>query len=277
VTKVWQEIGDRVFVRRYRFYDQEIGLVLGDDQALVVDTRISHRQGQEILDDVRQLTALPVAVVVNTHAHNDHCFGNRVFRPCTIWGQEGAVRFLRETGEAQKVGVAAQHPKLADDVAEVVLDEPDRTFADRTTIEVGGRPVELRYLGRGHTDHDAVIIVPDVDVLFAGDLLEGGAPPYFGDGFPMDWPATVERLLDLVGDGTSVVPGHGDVAGRAFVTESLDQLRAVAALARRIHTDGIALDDAMADAPWGGGPLIREALERGLAQLRGELDRGASS
>ena len=268
----WQEIADRVFVRRYRFYDQEIGLVLGRDEALVIDTRISHRQGQEILDDVRLLTALPVSIVLNTHAHNDHCFGNRVFRPCTIWGQEGAVRFLRETGEAQKRGVAAEHPALAEDVAAVVLDEPDRTFAERATLEVGGREVELRHVGRGHTDHDALLLVPDADVLFAGDLLEGGAPPYFGDGYPMDWPATVERLLALVGEETRVVPGHGDVGGRAFVAESLDAFRQVAALARRAHESGLGADDVLAEAPWGGGPLLREALERGLAQLRGELD-----
>ena len=114
-------------------------------------------------------------------------------------------------------------------------------------------------------------IVPDADVLFAGDLLEGGSPPYFGDGFPLDWPATVERLLELVGDGTRVVPGHGDVGGRAFVEASIGLLGEVAALARRIHVEAIPLDDAMPDAPWGGGPLIREALERALGQLSGRV------
>ena len=38
---VWTEVGDRVFTRRYEFYDQNIGVVLGDDGVLVVDTRIS--------------------------------------------------------------------------------------------------------------------------------------------------------------------------------------------------------------------------------------------
>jgi len=269
----WTEIGDRVFVRRYRFYDQEIGLVLGDGEALVIDTRISPRQGREILDDVRALTSLPVSTVVDTHAHNDHCFGNQVFRPCTIWGQEGAVRFLRETGEQQKVGVAREHPTLATDVAEVVLDPPERTFTDAASIDVGGREVRLRYVGRGHTDHDALIIVPDADVLFAGDLVENGAPPYFGDGFPMDWPSTIEGMLPLIGEATRVVPGHGDVAGRGFVLTSLDQLRGIATLAERIHAGEVSLDDGLADpgAPWGGGPLIREALDRALGQLRGEI------
>ena len=43
----WTEIGDRMFVRRYAFYDQNIGVVLGDGAALVIDTRSTHVQGRE--------------------------------------------------------------------------------------------------------------------------------------------------------------------------------------------------------------------------------------
>jgi glyoxylase-like metal-dependent hydrolase (beta-lactamase superfamily II) len=80
----WIELGDRVFTRRYRAFDQQIGVVLGRGEALVIDTRSSNRQGLEILDDLRELTADPVGVVVDTHWHSDHTFGNHVFRPATI-------------------------------------------------------------------------------------------------------------------------------------------------------------------------------------------------
>src|SRR4029077_8692648 len=74
----WLEVGDRVFVRRYTFYDQDIGAIVGDDGVVIVDTRSSHRQGDEIRADLRRLTPLPVAAVVNTHMHSDHTFGNHV-------------------------------------------------------------------------------------------------------------------------------------------------------------------------------------------------------
>ena len=45
----WEEVGDRVFVRRYEFYDQNIGVVLGARRVLVIDTRSTHVQGREIL------------------------------------------------------------------------------------------------------------------------------------------------------------------------------------------------------------------------------------
>ena len=93
----WTEIGDRVFVRRYAFFDQNIGVVLGDGEALVIDTRSTHAQAREILTDLRELTADPVTVVVDTHGHFDHVYGNHVFRPATIWGHERCVTFMAGT------------------------------------------------------------------------------------------------------------------------------------------------------------------------------------
>ncbi len=267
----WQEIGDRVFVRRYVFYDQNIGVVLGDDACLVIDTRISHRQAEEIKAHLRELTPLPVALVVNTHGHSDHAFGNRVFRPAPIIGHEGCVRFLDDTGEAQRAAAMANLPELAADLAEVELDPPDRTFSEHASADVSGRRVELRFLGRGHTDHDIVVVVPDAGVVFAGDLLENGATPYFGDGFPLDWPATAEALVAVIGDGV-VAPGHGDVADRRFAEEQLDAFRAVAALAKEVHVGARTLDEAIVAASFPAADA-REPLARALAPLRGELDR----
>jgi glyoxylase-like metal-dependent hydrolase (beta-lactamase superfamily II) len=267
----WTEVGDRVFVRRYAFFDQDITAVLGGGSALVVDTRSTPAQAREILDDLRDLGSPPVGIVVNTHGHFDHAFGNQVLRPAAIWGHERCRTFLERTGEEARARVAEAIPELAPGLAEVVVDPPDRLFADSATLDLGGREIRLAYLGRGHTDNDIVISIPDADVLCAGDLLENGAPPSFGDGFPMDWPATAEALLAMTGQRTVVVPGHGDPAGHAFVEAQLAGFRAIASLATQVHEDGLDLEAAIAAAPY---PAVaaREPLERAIAQLRGELD-----
>jgi len=269
---LWTEIGDRVFVRRYAFYDQNIGAILGDDGVLIVDTRISHRQADEIRSDLAQLTELPVRAVVNTHGHNDHAFGNHRFRPAPIWGHERCARMVRETGAAQLAKVAEAIPELAADLAEVILDPPDRTFdGDAATLEfdAGGRRIELRHLGRGHTDNDIVVIIPDADVMFAGDLVEADAPPYFGDSYPLDWPATVERMVEHVTG--AVVPGHGTVGDRAFVVRSMTELRTIAELAMLVHKGVMELDAALLRTPYPADTAL-EPLTRAAAQLRGELD-----
>lgn len=273
MTGTWTEVADRVFVGRYRFLDQAIVAALSNDSALVVDTRSTFRQARELLDDLRDLGAPRVGIVVNTHGHWDHAFGNAMFRPAVVWGHERCASMVRELGEERRAEVATRLPELAADLAEVVLDPPDRTFAREAVIELEGRPIELIHPGRGHTDNDIVIRIPDADVVCAGDLLENGAPPSFEDGYPLDWPATVEVLTELVDARTLVVPGHGDPAGRGFVAESLAQLQEIVTLGRRVHAGELPLEEAVEAAPYPASSA-REALERTLAQLRGELPAG---
>jgi glyoxylase-like metal-dependent hydrolase (beta-lactamase superfamily II) len=275
VADGWVEMGDRVFVRRYEFYDQNIGVILGNGEALVIDTRATYGQAREILADLRSLTTDPVTVVIDTHGHFDHAFGNAVFRPATIWGHEGCVTFMERTGEARKPTIATNTPELAGLLEEIVIDPPDRTFASTATVEVGGRAVELRYLGRGHTDHDIVISVPGTDVLFAGDLLENGAVPWYGDGYPTDWVTTAAQLARLVDPERGVVvPGHGDHAGRAFADAQAASIAVLATLAGRVHAGEITLEEAIAAHPFPEHPPedARRPLLRATAQLRGELE-----
>jgi glyoxylase-like metal-dependent hydrolase (beta-lactamase superfamily II) len=272
VADGWVELDDRVFVRRYAFYDQNIGVILGGGEALVIDTRSTHAQAREIVADLRELTTDPVTVVVDTHGHFDHAYGNRVFRPATIWGHARCVTFMARTGEARRAIIAREEPDLANDLVEVVIDPPDQTFEEATTIEVGGRAVDLRFLGRGHTDHDIVITVPGTSVLFAGDLLENGAVPSFGDAYPIDWATTAAAVAPLVGDGI-VVPGHGDHADRTLADRQASSFAALAALARRVHAGDLSLDEAVAAHPFGEYPPedARRPLKRAIAQVRGEL------
>ena len=269
---LWTEIGDRVFVRRYEFFDQNIGVVMGDGGLMLIDTRSTHVQAREILDDLRELTRDPVTIVVDTHGHFDHAFGNHVFRPAPIWGHARCVTFIERTGEVRRSRVAKEHPEAAADLNEVVIDPPDRTFDETANPAVGDRRVELHYLGRGHTDHDIVVRVPDANVLFAGDLLENGAVPFFGDGYPLDWPETAARVAEM--STGVVVPGHGDHGGPAFADDQAAALLQLAELARRVHRSEMELDDAVAATPFPAYPAedVRRPLLRALEQLRGELD-----
>jgi glyoxylase-like metal-dependent hydrolase (beta-lactamase superfamily II) len=151
---------------------------------------------------------------------------------------------------------------------EVVITPPNRTLDTAATVDLGGRMIGLRHLGLGHTDNDIVVVVPDAGVLFAGDLLENDATPYFGDAYPLDWPATAERLVELA-DGV-VVPGHGTLADQAFAVRQMTEFRAVAELARLVHGGVLAMDEAVLRTPY-TADTATEPLARALAQLRGEL------
>lgn len=276
----WHEVGDRVFTRRYPFLDQTIGAVLGRDLALVVDTRATTVQARELIDDIRRLTRLPW-VVVNTHVHFDHAFGNAAFRPCEIWAHAGCADSLRLNGPAQRENVVRWVPDLARELNATPLDPPDRTFEEWAELDLGGRVAVLRHLGRGHTDHDVVVHLPDTGVVLAGDLVEQGAPPGFEDSFPLDWPATLGHLLDLA-DGV-VIPGHGSPVDGDFVAGQLADIAYLAETARRTwpelrdaghdphgHAPHLLVEEAARHLGWPSEP-VHAALGRGLAQAAGRI------
>jgi glyoxylase-like metal-dependent hydrolase (beta-lactamase superfamily II) len=270
-TEQWREVGDRVFVRRHRAFDLNVGLVLGAGACLVVDTHGSVADGRELADSVRRVTADPW-VVVDTHAHFDHCFGNAAFRPAPIWGHRRCAENLRVYGEMRRrLMVAAARrsgqPEMAERLEATAIDPPDELVDDVASLTVGGRPVHLRHLGRGHTDNDLVAVVADAAVLFAGDLVEQGAPPAFEDAFPLDWPATLEALLDLV-EG-AVVPGHGDVVDRDFVRAQQAEIAATATAAGIAYAEGRPIEAALAGIPFPEA-YARPAVERAFRQLRGD-------
>jgi glyoxylase-like metal-dependent hydrolase (beta-lactamase superfamily II) len=268
----WREIADRVWIRRYPLLDLNIGVIAGDDSCLVVDTGQSGADGTELAASVRVLTPLPWAVV-NTHAHYDHCFGNAAFRPAEIWAHRRCAEVLTAYAATQARLVEhmlreAGHPDLADQVAATPLDLPDRLFADEAGLDLGDRPVRLWHPGRGHTDSD--IVVETAGVLFAGDLIEEGAPPAYADGFPLDWPDTLARLGTPAGP---VVPGHGEVVDAGFVAAQRADIATAAGLARDGFAAGelpAAVAAAITDATGWADRYARPAVDRAYRQLRGE-------
>jgi len=263
----WQELGPGIFVHNYRTYDENVGLVLGDGAALIVDTRSSHPQGAEILHDMREVTDLRPTVVVNTHCHFDHCYGNAVMLPCEIWGSEACALELRLNGEERRRDLLPTVPRdMREEIANAEIVPPDHLVRDRRTLHVGGRSVELRFEGRGHPDGDLLILVPGAHVLFAGDLVEEGAPPSFGDAYPLDWPATARRTAALASG--PVVPGHGKVVDRAYVERQAADLATIAAEARAAHEQAIPEADAvrLLKLP---PAFAADAMRRAYAQLDG--------
>ena len=224
----WQELGDRIFRRRYESLDLNVGLILSASAALVIDSRATHGQADELLADIRTITPLPVTHLVNTHHHWDHTFGNSRFGDAEIVGHTRCRTTLTERGEQMRQSLleADWIPSEAKHHFEAVeITPPVTTFDHTMTIDLVDRRVELRHPGRGHTDNDILIEVDDV--LFAGDLVEEGAPPQFGDAYPTEWLDTLDLVISNA-PGT-IVPGHGDVVDPDFVRSQRDQIaRAIA-------------------------------------------------
>ncbi|UBU13571.1 MBL fold metallo-hydrolase [Nonomuraea gerenzanensis] len=262
MNEQWREVGDRVYVRRHRSYDMNVGLVVGDGHCLVLDTRASHREAADLIEAIRAITAFPWTVV-NSHSHFDHYYGNALFRGAEIWGHARCAEEIERDGEEQRAHLIERRPEQRAELEEVVIVPPDHTFTTAASLDIGGRIVHLRYFGLGHSSNDVVAHVPDAGVVFAGDLVEEGAPPAFGDSYPLDWPATVAAMLNEMPEPV-IVPGHGAVVGRDYVLGQYDELALVADLAKRAHVEG--LRDVIKSFPY-PEDVSRQAIARAFMQL----------
>ena len=265
----WEQLAEGIFRRRYASLDLNIGLVIGAEGVVVIDTRASLVQAGELIDHIGELTVTPVTHVVDTHWHWDHTFGNGAFPDAPVWGHSECRRLLAEQGEQGRRRAIGSMPEHRAEIEAVEIRLPDRVFVERDAIDLGDRVVELRFLGKGHTEGDIVVTVSggggDAGVVFAGDLLEEGAPPMFGDAYPVAWPDTVAAVAAL--GATTAVPGHGDVMDPAAVATQLDELRSVAALVVRTHTEGGDPDRVGLEGSPYPEATMRQALARGMIEL----------
>ena len=218
----WREVRSGVYVAVAEPESVNLGLIVGSQRTLLVDTGSSPLQGHALRASLPAVTDRPLAAVVVTHWHYDHAFGLAAFADVPKIAHESLhVRLLSAEAavEAQRLGV---HPEE--------LGQPNVEIAVATALDLGGRRVEIAHLGRGHTDGDLVVVVPDADVLFAGDLLESAGAPSFGsDAVPDEWPATLDAVIGLMTATTLAIPGHGEPVDREFVFEQRGWIAAQAA------------------------------------------------
>ena len=225
----WEPLTDSVHRCRLPFLDVTVGLVQGRTGALLVDTGTTLTEAQAISDDVRQIAGRSVTHVVLTHKHFDHVLGAGLFTDAQTYCAPKVFDYLT-TAADQLRDDALRHGADADDVDRAIAAlRPPRHAVTNALVDLGNRQLAIAYLGRGHTDADLVVVVPDDDggrvVVFSGDLIEeSGDPAIDADSDLAAWPETLDRLLTVGGPGAVYVPGHGRIVHAEFVRRQRDWL-----------------------------------------------------
>jgi cyclase len=196
------------------------GFVVGDNGVVVIDTFQDVGPARDLLAEIRKVTNLPIRFVVNTHYHLDHTGGNAVFAEAgaTILAHRNVRGWLR----TENLKFFGANPKPEDKTRVESLVLPDEVYSDAVDIYLGSRLVQVRYM-LGHTGGDSVVIVPDANVVFGGDLIWQKHLPNLIDATTSDWVKTLEKLLAEHPSAT-FVSGHGDVATPQDVRDFHDYL-----------------------------------------------------
>ncbi len=210
------------------------GFIVGSNGVAVVDTFVDAAPAKELLAEIRKVSPLPIRYVVNTHYHLDHTGGNAVFAEAgaTIIAQ----RNLRAWERTENLKFFGPTPKPEDKARVEALVLPDVVYSEALDFFLGTRLVEVRYM-LGHTGGDSVVIVPDANVVFGGDLVWQKHLPNLIDASTQPWVATLDKLLAEHPSAT-FVSGHGDVATPADVRDFRGYLAALRAAVAKAQGEG---------------------------------------
>mgnify|MGYP001691055936 CR=1 FL=1 len=227
-------------------YGVTIGLVAGEQQAALIDCGSTPEQGAVLLERARDLVGVPVSRVVVTHPHHDHWFGLAGMVGITSIAHEDLLR----DPEAEVLDAAAA-------IELSRLPAPDETFSLAKFLDLGGVRLEMLHLGPAHTQADIIVVVPEEDVIFMGDLIESAGDPQFGPASDIgNWPKVLDDALGASTEATRFVPGHAPPTGdaltvdREFCFRQRAEIAMVQGTIEGLVYRGVTLENALGSAEW---------------------------
>ncbi|MFI8997848.1 MBL fold metallo-hydrolase [Streptomyces sp. NPDC053542] len=244
------------------------GLVVGGDTAVLVDTVATRPRAERLRAEVAKVVPGGPGLVVNTHFHGDHHFGNSLFTPrATVVAHELARTEILRAG----LGLTQLWPDV--DWGDIELAPPTLTFRDSLRLHLGDLTAELRHPGPAHTTNDTIVWIPERQVLFSGDIVMAGVTPFCLMGSVEGSVRTVRELRSL--GATTIVPGHGPVSGPSVLDDTEEYLLWIQRIAREGYEAGrTALETARradlgAFARWLDPERVVGNVHRAYAELAG--------
>jgi len=195
-----------------------VTMLVGKEDVILIDDKFA-QDHDGIMEKVHSVTDLPVRYIINTHMHPDHVGGNPAMQ------ELGADVIASEN--ARRVMAERDIPGL-----------PTITMDDFMRVYLDDMPIDLRYFGRGHTDGDIVVYLPEQRLLIAGDLFALYGPyrvviDYSSGGSLRDWTRSIDRVMQL--DFDAVIPGHSGLTDRKNMQGYRDYLARTQEMVREMN------------------------------------------
>ena len=196
------------------------GFVVTDEGVVVFDALGTPALGYAMLRKIREVTDQPVRHVVISHYHADHIYGLQAFREhadgVVIWAQQRTRDYFNpqgfKQGEDARRRLAQRREALFPWVDEdTYIVEPDRLFGKRAELRLGGLTFRLRHMGPAHAPGDSMMVIPELGVVFSGDIIYKGRVPFL-DSPQVDtanWLEGLDHLTAMEPPPRFVIPGHG--------------------------------------------------------------------
>lgn len=227
-----------VFIQPSTVYVSNAGLIVGKNDAIVIDSLTNKYMVENFIGKIKQVTDRPISLLINTHAHADHILTNHFFvntkTICTSRCREVTANWTI-TEERKRL-----FPHMSFEGSKFT--PQDITFDKALTIYQDGREIRLIDLGPGHSQSDTIVFLPKEKIVFCGDLLTIGLPPQALWGSVSCWIQNLDIMASL--DADIYVPGHGPISGRETVYEYRQLIALIRDEARKCFYKGMSYDEA---------------------------------
>jgi len=226
------------------FGSDAVVFVRSDSSIVVIDAGIS----TGLTNKYRKLAEsefgdIPFEYVINTHGHHDHYRGNNVFGEAKVIGhinmgeeidsqwkspEKVAIQIKKivEEYEAKLAKAVAGSDEWKDSyigrekysfsykdaVNFLPVIKPGITFSDSLNISVGDIDFEMIYFGKCHSKSDILIYVPQLNILFTGDLFSKyGRADLNHENDKENWNRSAEWINKRMFNINTVIGGHGQL------------------------------------------------------------------
>jgi glyoxylase-like metal-dependent hydrolase (beta-lactamase superfamily II) len=278
-----QRVSDRVLVfTELSPWESNHVVIVGAGGMVLVDPGHTPLMGRLIRQAVaEELGRDRFAYVIDTHGHWGHTWGNAAFPEALVIGHEQAARtiegdrvnlerraeFIRGQIEQSRLRLAELDPE-SDEARDALIERdhldrivrglnesgftiqpPRLTFSDRLTLDLGDLSLEMLFLGRGHSQSDIAVMIPEEKVLLMGCFfLDRGPLPYFGTQTVLDperWLEVFGALLENDPDLEYVILGQHSIWPRDRLVAMRDYLAELWSEIKVVEAEGVDLETAI--------------------------------
>ena len=174
------------------------GVIATGEGVVVLDALSSETIARKEREAIAGVIQQPVRFLVSSTFHNNYTRGNVAYPDVVKIGHENYRADLLAQMQRDRASPEEQKARL-----------PQQTYRDRMTLYLGGKEIQILYLGRGHTRGDSVIFVPEDRIVYVSELFFSDQFLYINDGYGVGWLKTLEAIEALPAD--IIVPGHGPI------------------------------------------------------------------
>jgi len=222
-----------------------VGLSVGEDGAFIIDNQFPELS-EKILAAIRKITDKEIRFVINTHHHGDHTGGNEYFAKmgALIFAHENVHKILREGTINRQTG--KRNPPPPKETLPIV------TFQNQLNLYLNGEAVRVIHVAPAHTNGDSFIYFSESDVIHSGDFFVTHHYPFIdvtNGGRILGIIEALNRLIEVAGPDTKIIPGHGKLSNEAGAIDSRDMFVDIRNRISKLISEGKSLEQVIAAKP----------------------------